>query len=194
MLLVATAIPAGCVVNTADLGGPPPSTVGDSQSDPPGSSSTADESAGSGTDGGASDPSATSTQEPSDPGSTGSTGFETESSTGLLASDPYIGLGGVDVEPDENADAIRETILETKEDLQECYSIALKEDPTLRGRLTAALQIDADGAVLDVTIVVLQLDDPAIGSCFSDHFSTLVFELPSAQATTATIPFQLYPE
>jgi outer membrane biosynthesis protein TonB len=69
---------------------------------------------------------------------------------------------------------------------RQCYDAGLRGDPTLRGRVTMRITIDARGAIASAEDAGSDLPD-GVTSCVFGTLGTLVFPQPEAGSATATV-------
>ncbi|RYZ11716.1 MAG: AgmX/PglI C-terminal domain-containing protein, partial [Myxococcaceae bacterium] len=72
------------------------------------------------------------------------------------------------------ATAIRETATKARR----CYIDALTEDPTLEGKLTPYLRVDATGAVCDVSLAAVDPTVASLGPCVQRAFEGASYPPP----------------
>ncbi len=75
---------------------------------------------------------------------------------------------------------------------RQCYDAGLRGDPTLRGRVTMRITIDARGAIASAEDAGSDLPD-GVTSCVFGTLGTLVFPQPEAGSATATVPIVFSP-
>lgn len=66
---------------------------------------------------------------------------------------------------ERTVDQIRETVMSHNPAVQDCYRIALRNDPGLRGKITIRITLSHLGRVADVEIIDSSLSSPGLESC-----------------------------
>ncbi len=76
---------------------------------------------------------------------------------------------------DPDRAAMRDVVKRELGSATSCYSVALSEDPTLRGRITFELTVDAAGSVVASRVVESNVSDPRVETCFAEAAATWRF-------------------
>lgn len=74
-----------------------------------------------------------------------------------------------------------------------CYDNALAQDPTLRGKVTVAVRIGANGQVCSAGIASNEMSSPQVASCVSGYFRGTSFPSPKGGCVDVNIPINFVP-
>lgn len=146
-----------------------------------------DSGADEGTDSSATQDGSTSSTTTAEDASTGSAADE--SSSGEATPEPHVRLPAMNVDPDVNEAAVRAAVFDNEDAIKACYTASLGEGP-IDGRLTLVLEIDATSVPTGVSVHTSEFPQ-TLRSCLIAEAATWVFELSSAEFTTATVPLSL---
>ena len=92
-----------------------------------------------------------------------------------------------------DSQSIRRVWNHAKKSFLVCYEAALKENPTLKGRIKVEFTIDESGRVSRAKAVQVALDDEAVVKCVVDHVATLTFPKPSKGSVEVAMPLTFTP-
>ncbi len=85
-------------------------------------------------------------------------------------------------------ESIRSVVNTRKEAITGCYRIALRNDPTLRGKVAVQLGIDVDGRGLQRGIVETDLPE-SVSECILKNLRGLTFPGPFEKPCGVVYPF-----
>jgi hypothetical protein len=74
-----------------------------------------------------------------------------------------------------------------------CYDNALAQDPTLRGKVTVAVRIGANGQVCNAGIASNEMSSQSVASCVSGYFRGASFPSPKNGCVDVNIPINFVP-
>jgi hypothetical protein len=74
-----------------------------------------------------------------------------------------------------------------------CYDNALAQDPTLRGKVTVAVRIGANGQTCSAGIASNEMSSPQVASCVSGYFRGANFPSPKGGCVDVNIPINFVP-
>ncbi len=74
-----------------------------------------------------------------------------------------------------------------------CYDNALAQDPTLRGKVTVAVRIGANGQVCSTGIASNEMSSQQVGQCVLGYFRGANFPSPKGGCVDANIPINFVP-
>lgn len=74
-----------------------------------------------------------------------------------------------------------------------CYDNALSQDPTLRGKITVAVRIGANGQVCSAGIASNEMGSATVASCVSGYFRGASFPSPKGGCADVNIPINFVP-
>jgi TonB family protein len=108
-----------------------------------------------------------------------------------IGSGPIIGCGeGL---PCLDKELIRRVIHRNRAQLRYCYEVALTRKPTLKGKVSVAFTIAAQGAVTEAGIASSDVGDPAMESCVVSRVRGWLFPRVPAGWVKVTYPFVFHP-
>jgi len=103
------------------------------------------------------------------------------------------GCGAAAPRPDQ-ADVVRR-ITTGRSAIQACYELRLAENPTLTGRIVAAMTIETSGEVTGAHVVDSTLPDEAVGTCLVRVLDAMTFDTVTiTEPETFTFPFVFEPQ
>jgi len=94
------------------------------------------------------------------------------------------GTSGVDL---ENALSFR------AKQAHRCYDNALAQDPTLRGKVTVAVRVGANGQVCSAGIASNEMSSPNVANCVGGYFRGANFPAPKGGCVDVNIPINFVP-
>ncbi|MBX3208627.1 MAG: AgmX/PglI C-terminal domain-containing protein [Labilithrix sp.] len=74
-----------------------------------------------------------------------------------------------------------------------CYDSALAQDPTLRGKVTVAVRIGANGQVCTAGIASNEMSSQQVAQCVSNSFRNANFPSPKGGCVDVNIPINFVP-
>ena len=74
-----------------------------------------------------------------------------------------------------------------------CYDNALAQDPTLRGKVTVAVRIGANGQVCSAGIASNEMSSQQVAQCVSGYFRGANFPSPKGGCVDVNIPINFVP-
>ena len=74
-----------------------------------------------------------------------------------------------------------------------CYDNALAQDPTLRGKVTVAVRIGANGQTCSANVASNEMGSPTVASCVSGYFRGANFPAPKGGCVDINIPINFVP-
>ena len=74
-----------------------------------------------------------------------------------------------------------------------CYDNALAQDPTLRGKVTVAVRIGANGQVCSAGIAANEMSSQQVAQCVSGYFRGANFPAPKGGCVDVNIPINFVP-
>lgn len=75
-----------------------------------------------------------------------------------------------------------------------CYERALRQNPTLQGRLRVSVRVGTNGNVCSANIAQNELGDPGVASCVVQIFRSATFAAPSGGCVEAQVPIRFAPK
>jgi hypothetical protein len=75
-----------------------------------------------------------------------------------------------------------------------CYERALRQNPTLAGRLLVAVKVGTTGSVCSASIAQNELGDPGVASCVAQIFRSATFAAPQGGCVDAQVPIKFSPK
>lgn len=91
-------------------------------------------------------------------------------------------------------DAIRQVVRENIAAVRSCYNDALRDDPTLAGRVVIRAVIDGDGSVGHTEVAEgTSIGHPKVARCIADAMASWQFPASKSGTTIVTYPFVLSP-
>lgn len=74
-----------------------------------------------------------------------------------------------------------------------CYDNALAQDPTLRGKITVAVRVGANGQVCSAGIASNEMGSQQVASCVSGYFRGTNFPAPKGGCIDVNVPINFVP-
>lgn len=74
-----------------------------------------------------------------------------------------------------------------------CYDNALAQDPTLRGKMSIAVRIGANGSVCSVGVASNDMGSPNVANCVANYFRSGGFPAPKGGCADVNIPINFVP-
>lgn len=74
-----------------------------------------------------------------------------------------------------------------------CYDTALEQDATLRGKVTLAVRVGANGQVCSARVASNEMGSSQVASCVTGFFRGASFPLPKGGCIDANIPINFIP-
>jgi hypothetical protein len=74
-----------------------------------------------------------------------------------------------------------------------CYDTALAQDPTLRGKVTVAVRVGANGQVCSAGIASNEMSSPQVANCVIGYFRGANFPTPKGGCVDTNIPINFVP-
>ena len=74
-----------------------------------------------------------------------------------------------------------------------CYDNALAQDPTLRGKVTVAVRVGANGQVCSAGIASNEMSSAQVASCVTGYFRGASFPAPRGGCVDVNIPINFVP-
>ena len=74
-----------------------------------------------------------------------------------------------------------------------CYDNALAQDPTLRGKVTVAVRVGANGQVCSAGTASNEMGTPQVASCVTGYFRGANFPAPKGGCVDVNIPINFVP-
>lgn len=74
-----------------------------------------------------------------------------------------------------------------------CYDNALAQDPTLRGKVTVAVRVGANGSVCSAGIASNEMGSPNVAQCVAGYFRGANFPSPKGGCVDVNIPINFVP-
>jgi len=74
-----------------------------------------------------------------------------------------------------------------------CYDTALAQDPTLRGKVTVAIRVGANGQVCSAGIASNEMSSPSVANCVAGYFRGASFPSPKGGCVDVNIPINFVP-
>jgi len=75
-----------------------------------------------------------------------------------------------------------------------CYERALRQNPTLQGRMKVAVRVGPDGNVCRANVTSNELGDPGVAQCVAQIFRSAAFSAPRGGCIDAEVPLKFAPK
>ena len=75
-----------------------------------------------------------------------------------------------------------------------CYERALRQNPTLQGRMRVSLRVAPNGSVCNANVTQNELGDAGVASCVSQIFRSATFAAPQGGCVEAAVPLRFAPK
>lgn len=75
-----------------------------------------------------------------------------------------------------------------------CYERALRQNPTLQGRMRVNVRVGSNGSVCSANITQNELGDAGVASCVSQIFRSATFAAPQGGCVDAAVPLRFAPK
>lgn len=75
-----------------------------------------------------------------------------------------------------------------------CYERALRQNPTLQGRMRVSVRVGTTGAVCSAAVSQNELGDAGVASCVAQIFRSATFSAPQGGCIEAQVPIKFAPK
>jgi hypothetical protein len=75
-----------------------------------------------------------------------------------------------------------------------CYERALRQNPTLQGRMRVTVRVAPNGSVCNANVTQNELGDAGVASCVSQIFRSATFAAPQVGCVEAAVPLRFSPK
>jgi len=75
-----------------------------------------------------------------------------------------------------------------------CYERALRQNPTLQGRMKVSIRVGPDGNVCRANVVSNELGDQGVAACVAQIFRSAAFSAPKGGCVDAEVPLKFSPK